>query len=319
MVSAESIEKQLKALGFKASGWGRTEVQELRNIILPDEEIFECVNGIYEGGFALLLATDLRVLLVDKKPLNYLTVEDLRFDMINEIDYSHRLIGAHIRISAGETQLKFTSVNQPRLRKLIGHVQRCIAENKKRQSSQQEGQHRHLKRINRQLEFYLAQYRQQQQLQEQWERMRASQSNGAAAAIPPLAQPMYLSPELEAYLTGLGGLPTAEQQPAEPVPQQPGPMTVVPSLPEPPTDQMAELYSAGMKEIFDPVSRPAAGAHPPAGSFSIKPLEIHPLHIAYSKLPAVLKERKLKRLSLHLPSRGGGVTANPAHQEPYGI
>src|SRR3954470_20680266 len=148
MVSKKSVEKQLKDLDFNHKGWGRTEVNELHNILLPDEKIYEVVNGIYEGGFAMLVATDVRVLLVDKKPLNYLTVEDLRFDMINEIDYSHRLIGAHISISTGNRDLKFTTVNQPRLRKLIGHVQDCMAEAKKKQSSHAEDQKTHLKEIS---------------------------------------------------------------------------------------------------------------------------------------------------------------------------
>src|ERR1035437_2645471 len=112
MVSAASIEEQLKRLGFNHRGWGRTEVRELRNIILPDEEIYECVNGIYEGGFALLLATDARVLLVDKKPLSFLAIEDLRFDMINEIDYNHRVLGAYITIATGNKTLLFRSYNK---------------------------------------------------------------------------------------------------------------------------------------------------------------------------------------------------------------
>ena len=101
MVTMEAVEQQLKKIHFNYFGWGRTEVRELPNIILPDETIFECANGLYEGGFALLVATNFRLLLVDKKPMNYLTVEDLRFDMINEIDYSHRLLGARISISTG--------------------------------------------------------------------------------------------------------------------------------------------------------------------------------------------------------------------------
>src|SRR5258708_3529959 len=128
MVSQESIQAQLKSIGFNQHGWGRTEVNELHHIIIEGEEIYECVNGIYEGGFALLVATDVRLLLVDKKPFNYLTVEDLRFDMINEIDYNHRLLGAYISITSGDKNLKFRSYNQPRLRKLIGHVQHCMAE-----------------------------------------------------------------------------------------------------------------------------------------------------------------------------------------------
>src|SRR4051794_1945356 len=93
MVSKQVVAKQLKQIGFKQHGWGKGEIDELPRIMLPNEQILECVNGIYESGFALLVATDVRVLVIDKKPLNYLTVEDLRFDMINEMDYSHRLFG----------------------------------------------------------------------------------------------------------------------------------------------------------------------------------------------------------------------------------
>ena len=71
MVSAESVNEQLKKVGFNINALAnKAELRELPNIILPDEEIFECTNGYYEGGFALLVATNIRVLLVDKKPLN---------------------------------------------------------------------------------------------------------------------------------------------------------------------------------------------------------------------------------------------------------
>lgn len=96
MVSSESVQQQLRDINFNVHGWGRTEAKELPHIMIADEEIYEVVNGIYEGGFALLVATNFRMLLIDKKPLNYLTVEDLRFDMISEIDYAHRLLGARI-------------------------------------------------------------------------------------------------------------------------------------------------------------------------------------------------------------------------------
>src|SRR5690349_21329154 len=133
MVSKQSVQEQLNKLGLKTTGWGRTEYNELHNILLPEEEIHEVVNGFYEGGFALLIATDVRVLLIDKKPMKYLTVEDLRFDMINEMDYSHRLLGANISIATGNKNLKFTSLNQPRLRKSISHIQHSMAEYKKKQ------------------------------------------------------------------------------------------------------------------------------------------------------------------------------------------
>ena len=130
MVSAKSVEDQLKNIGFKR-GWNTPETNELATILLPNEKIFECVNGWYEGGYSLLCATDIRVLLIDKKPFKYLTVEDVRFDTINQIDYSHRLFNASICITAGLKNLVFKSYNQERLRKLIGHVQHRMAEIKR--------------------------------------------------------------------------------------------------------------------------------------------------------------------------------------------
>jgi hypothetical protein len=253
MVSAKAIEKQLKRVGFNTRGWGRTEVHELKNIIMPDEEIFECVNGFYEGGFAMLLATDVRVLLVDKKPLNYLTVEDLRFDMISEIDYNHRLFGAYIAISTGNKNLKFTTINQPRLRKLIGHVQSCMAEVKRQQSTHQEGQHQHLEQINQQLRAYLvAQYKQQQELNTQLQRVRAQQES--AASLPVRLEPIRPSPELSDYLLAQSLLAQHQEQTGQPVEAVDAADAAepagYPSYLHAQKDQLAEIYAAGRQEVF---------------------------------------------------------------------
>jgi len=165
MVSRTNLDQQLKRINFNGYGWGRSEVRELSAILMPDEQIDECVNGFYEAGFALLVATRDRLILVDKKPLHYLAVEDLRFDLINEFDYSHRLMGAQVKVSAGMKTLYFTSWNQARLRRLLGFVQYRITEVKKMQQTQQEAQKAHLEYINQQLQLFMAiQHYQYQQL-----------------------------------------------------------------------------------------------------------------------------------------------------------
>lgn len=156
MISRNNLEQQLKHIHFNGSSWGRSEARELCNILMPEEEIDECVNGFYEAGFALLVATKDRLILVDKKPLNYLAVEDMRFDMINEFDYSHRLIGAEVKVSAGMKTLHFTSWNQARLRRLLGFVQYRITEVKKEQQTHQVAQRDHLERLDHQLQLFLA-------------------------------------------------------------------------------------------------------------------------------------------------------------------
>ncbi len=299
MVTRESVEEQLKKIGVNYRGWGRTEIGELAHIILPDEEIFECVNGFYEGGFALLVATNFRVLLIDKKPMKYLTVEDLRFDMINEIDYSHRLLSAQISISTGSKNLRFNSLNQPRLRKLIGHVQHCMAETKKKQSDHEEDQKVHLEQINQQLQAYLlAQHQQQQKIQQQLE--KNSQQ-------PLDIEPLRPSPELSDYLYAQSLL--AQHQatlPAAPAP--PTPQTVAaPPTTAVPAATSAELYAQGVQEIFGRQTLPDDQP-----SFIL-----NPLRIAYSKLPLAMRNKKFGRPSFHAHSQTEAVPAEPSAVGEY--
>lgn len=330
MVKIETVHEQLDKLGFKTHGWGKYEVAELANILLPDEIIYECVNGIYEGGFALLVATDLRVLLVDKKPLNYLTVEDLRFDMINELDYSHRLFGANISISAGNKNLKFRSYNQPRLRKLIGHVQHCMAEIKKSQTYHQQGQNQHLQQINQQLQTYLlAQYQQQQKLHERLQDVTTGRVPVASYQTV-IDQPPKPSPELSDYLYAQSLLAQHQLETGQPIPvaqaqfglseaELPNPTRAIPA---PTYDQMAELYADGMQEIFGkkaaqaeapkwPTQPPQARPHVSLPLGIPNPLEVNPFSIAYSKLPMALRNRKFGRPSFQpLAPMASGDTEN---------
>jgi hypothetical protein len=347
MVTKQSIDEQLKKIRFNLHGWGRTEIRELPHIILPDEEIYECVNGLYEGGFALLVATNIRVLLIDKKPLNYLTVEDLRFDMITEMDYSHRLLGARISISAGSKNLKFTSYNQQRLRKLITHVQHCIAENKKKQSNHQEDQNLHLEQINQQLQSYLlAQHQQQERLQEQ---MRAG-------ASPPAAiEPVRPNPQLSDYLyaqsllaqhkeqtgkdltnawsgnaAGAPAIPSIEQLKQAVQPTATAAMPTPTGRPRP-----DDLYAEGVQEVFgkraqalvqsqqaavapdEPQEEPAdtnrtsnsplAAPLQMTGNAIQYAMEVNPLRVAYSRLPMAMRNKRFGRPSFHDHSQAGAA------------
>ncbi len=310
MVSPKSVEDQLKLIHFNQRSWGRTEISELPNILMPDEEIFECVNGYYEGGFALLCATNIRMLLIDKKPLKYLTVEDLRFDMINQIDYSHRLLGAHITVSAGIKNLKFTSLNQRRLRKLIDHIQNRMAEIKQESLNQGETQQLHLENINQQLQAYLlAQYEHQAELSRQLEQAKAGSPTVLSQPVPVAPPP---STELSDYLFAQNLLKSYDLPTARPLTGAAAPASgtvALPSQPDPTqapdkvTDRdLAEIYQAGREEVFKRYQAIAAGAkatqqtvtnHLPA-SLSAIGIEINPLRMAYAKLPMIRRMRNHK-------------------------
>ena len=310
MVSFKSVEEQLKSIKFSTKSWGRGEIGELPDILLDDEKIFECVNGTYEGGFALLVATNIRLLLIDKKPLKFLTVEDLRFDMINQIDYSHRLMGAKINVSAGNKNLKFTSMNQQRLRKLINHIQHRMAEVKKELTSSSETQQQHLERINQQLQSYLlAQHQQQEELRHKLE--LAQQQGQPATEAPTIINAVKPAPELADFLFAQSLMqqhqaisePTIE--PAPPLIEQSAPtvtslalqMIPLPSaqVQEKPVavennNEQLSLVEAGRREIFG--ARARAVVKPLQAPFAHLGMEINPLKVAYAKLPALLRHRK---------------------------
>lgn len=122
MVSIREVQSQLKQIGYNFRGWGRGEVKELSRILANDEIIKQCANGYYMGGFAMLVATDHRLILVDRKPM-FLNMEAIWYDKIGQIDYCHRLFNATITISSPNKDLNFTSLNHDRLRQILAFSQ----------------------------------------------------------------------------------------------------------------------------------------------------------------------------------------------------
>ena len=114
---------------------GHAELRELPKILFDDEYLQHVVFGRYAGGFALLCATNQRVLLIDKKPL-YLTLEDIRYDMISDIQFNHRLIDTSIMLGTVHKSITFISYNQHRLREFTTFVQKRVMDSRRQQSAQ---------------------------------------------------------------------------------------------------------------------------------------------------------------------------------------
>lgn len=125
MVHKDEVSRQLKRLGATFQFWCRPEIRELPKILFEGEQLKHLVVGRYEGGFALFCATDRRVLLIDKKPF-YLTLEDIRYDMISDVQYNHRLIDATVRLGTVHKTIGFTGYNHNKLRDLTGYIQEQV-------------------------------------------------------------------------------------------------------------------------------------------------------------------------------------------------
>jgi hypothetical protein len=126
MVQLSVIEARMTKLGIKISSFFRPEIRELSTILTDNEEIVSLVPGRYFGGYALIVATDHRLLIIDKRTF-YLTVEDIHYDMISEIDFSVRVFDASLQIHTMNKQHRFTSSRyKSHLRRLTDYVQQQI-------------------------------------------------------------------------------------------------------------------------------------------------------------------------------------------------
>lgn len=126
MVHASIIEARLSKLGVNLSRWFKPEIKELERILMDNEEIISVVPGRYFGGYAILIATDRRLLLIDKKAF-FMNLEDIRYDTISEVDFSSRLIDSTVTIFTLNKQHRFSSSKYKRhLRLLTSHVQQQV-------------------------------------------------------------------------------------------------------------------------------------------------------------------------------------------------
>jgi hypothetical protein len=136
MVHPSLIEARLGELRFTASRWFRAEIHELQHILMDDEKIISLVCGRYFGSFALLVATDQRLLLIDKRVF-FMNIEDTRYDMISEIDYNSQVYSGAVTIYTMNKTHKFTSVKyKHQLRELTTYVQRRVMEFRQQQPSE---------------------------------------------------------------------------------------------------------------------------------------------------------------------------------------
>jgi hypothetical protein len=127
MISLTQVEQQLKKVGCHFRFWGRGEIRELANVLTPDEHVAHCANGRYEGGFAMLCVTDQRLLLIDHKPM-FVAVEDIRFDMIAEIDYSAQLMMSTVKVITPSRTMHFNSWSSYHLREVLNYTQQRMLE-----------------------------------------------------------------------------------------------------------------------------------------------------------------------------------------------
>lgn len=80
----QRIREELKKVGVSSYGLVKAESRYLPHIIHQNEKIGGVVYGWYENGMAMIVATDKRVIFLDKKPL-FTTKDELTYDVVSGV------------------------------------------------------------------------------------------------------------------------------------------------------------------------------------------------------------------------------------------
>lgn len=92
------VQSQIKNLGGFESFLGRKEIKELPNILWEDEKVENIIQGTYNNGNGILVATSRRLVFVDKGLLFGLKVEDFPYDKISSIQYETGILMGKLTI-----------------------------------------------------------------------------------------------------------------------------------------------------------------------------------------------------------------------------
>lgn len=125
MEVTQKLETQLKSIKLGFRMFGRSELRELKRILKENETVHHCVYGYYEGGSGILVATNHRVLLIDKRAF-FLNLEDFSYETIKDVVINLKFLQAAIYIQSGMKKLSFRSVSDAKLKKLMSFIQEQI-------------------------------------------------------------------------------------------------------------------------------------------------------------------------------------------------
>ena len=127
MPTLEEIKIQIQRLDGVSRLLGRREIRELPNILWEDEIVEKIVQGLYENGQGILVATNKRLLFVDKGLIYGLRIEDFPYDKITSIQYETGLLFGKIKIFASGNKADIEQVDKKQARDFAEYVRARIS------------------------------------------------------------------------------------------------------------------------------------------------------------------------------------------------
>lgn len=110
MPDLEEVRMQIARLGTVDAGLGKRVIAALPSILWEHETITGAVSGALDNRVGMLVATDRRLIFLDKKMLGGLKVEDFPYQNITSISYELGMMFGTIRIFASGNRAEISMV-----------------------------------------------------------------------------------------------------------------------------------------------------------------------------------------------------------------
>lgn len=122
----QAINAQLQTLDGIDKWIGKREIRELPSILWENETLKQIVVGWYKSGYGILVATDRRLIFIDKGMLGGLRVEDFAYDKISSIEYNTSWVSGQIIIYASGNKAVIEQVAKDQCRSFCDNVRALI-------------------------------------------------------------------------------------------------------------------------------------------------------------------------------------------------
>ncbi|MFX3672849.1 MAG: PH domain-containing protein [Paenisporosarcina sp.] len=126
MPTLEEIKNQINMLDGASRLLGIKEIKELPNILWENENVEKLVSGFYAGGNGILVATNKRVLFVNKGLVYGLKVEDFPYTNISSIEYSTGMLLGKIKFYVSGNKAEIDNVDKKMTREFAEYVRARI-------------------------------------------------------------------------------------------------------------------------------------------------------------------------------------------------
>jgi hypothetical protein len=127
MRELQLVKARLRDLGIGTYQQNKPEVRELARILRPTEEIEAVAFGWYAAGFAMLVCTSERFLMVDKYPMD-LKIDDIPYFMVAGTETNLGLYWGKLRVFTRPKNFDFWHIQNPQARQMSEYLDAKLSE-----------------------------------------------------------------------------------------------------------------------------------------------------------------------------------------------